>query len=38
VTLIGGHSVDNEQIMFRYSVTGVIDPKQSGDKFGRARG
>ncbi len=25
VTLIGGHSVDNEQIMFGYSVTGVID-------------
>src|SRR5207244_12186893 len=27
VALIGGHSVDNEQIMFGYSVTGVIDPK-----------
>ena len=26
VTLIGGHSVDNEQIMFGYSVTGLIDP------------
>ncbi len=26
VTLIGGHSVANEQIMFGYSVTGVIDP------------
>jgi selenide,water dikinase len=26
VTLIGGHSVDNEQIMFGYSVTGVIHP------------
>jgi selenide,water dikinase len=26
VTLIGGHSVDNLQIMFGYSVTGVIDP------------
>jgi selenide,water dikinase len=26
VTLIGGHSVDNQQIMFGYSVTGVIDP------------
>lgn len=25
VTLVGGHSVDNEQIMFGYSVTGVID-------------
>ena len=39
VTLVGGHSVDNEQIMFGYSVTGVIDPNkiarnacaQSGD-------
>jgi selenide,water dikinase len=28
VTLIGGHSVDNEQIMFGYSVTGVIDPQK----------
>ncbi|MGI9065282.1 MAG: selenide, water dikinase SelD [Pyrinomonadaceae bacterium] len=26
VTLIGGHSVDSEQIMFGYSVTGTIDP------------
>ena len=26
VTLIGGHSVDNTQIMFGYSVTGVINP------------
>lgn len=26
VTLIGGHSVDNQQIMFGYSITGVIDP------------
>jgi selenide,water dikinase len=26
VVLVGGHSVDNEQIMFGYSVTGVIDP------------
>jgi len=26
VTLVGGHSVDNQQIMFGYSVTGVIDP------------
>jgi selenide,water dikinase len=26
VTLIGGHSVDNEQIMFGYSVTGLIHP------------
>ena len=28
VTLLGGHSVDNEQIMFGYSVTGVIDPNK----------
>jgi len=28
VTLIGGHSVDNQQIMFGYSVTGVIDPSK----------
>lgn len=28
VTLIGGHSVDNEQIMFGYSVTGVIHPNK----------
>jgi selenide,water dikinase len=26
VTLIGGHSVDSQQIMFGYSVTGVIHP------------
>ena len=26
VTLIGGHSVDNQQIMFGYAITGVIDP------------
>jgi len=28
VTLIGGHSVDNEQIMFGYAVTGIIDPRK----------
>lgn len=28
VTLLGGHSVDNEQIMFGYSVTGLIDPSK----------
>ena len=28
VTLIGGHSVDNTQIMFGYSVTGLINPNQ----------
>ncbi len=28
VTLVGGHSVDNDQIMFGYAVTGVIHPDQ----------
>jgi selenide,water dikinase len=28
VTLIGGHSVDNEQIMFGYAITGLIDPNK----------
>lgn len=28
VTLLGGHSVDNEQIMFGYAVTGTIHPNQ----------
>jgi len=28
VTLLGGHSVDNAQIMFGYAVTGVIDPRK----------
>src|SRR5688572_1855146 len=28
VMLIGGHSVDNAQIMFGYSVTGIIDPNE----------
>ena len=37
VTLIGGHSVDNEQIMFGYSVTGVIDPNKIATNSG-ARG
>jgi len=40
VTLIGGHSVDNQQIMFGYSVTGIIDPnkvaKNSGARAGDA--
>jgi selenide,water dikinase len=26
VSLLGGHSVDNDQIMFGYAVTGTIDP------------
>ena len=28
VALIGGHSVDNQQIMFGYAITGTIDPRK----------
>ena len=38
VTLIGGHSVDNEQIMFGYSVTGVIDPEKIATNAGAQTG
>jgi selenide,water dikinase len=38
VTLIGGHSVDNEQIMFGYSVTGVIDPGRIATNSGARAG
>ena len=38
VTLIGGHSVDNEQIMFGYSVTGVIDPEKVATNSGARPG
>ena len=38
VTLIGGHSVDNEQIMFGYSVTGVIDPNKIATNAGARPG
>lgn len=38
VTLIGGHSVDNAQIMFGYSVTGVIDPNQVATNSGARPG
>jgi selenide,water dikinase len=38
VALIGGHSVDNEQIMFGYSVTGVIDPNQVATNAGARPG
>ena len=38
VTLIGGHSVDNEQIMFGYSVTGVIDPNHVATNAGARPG
>jgi selenide,water dikinase len=38
VTLIGGHSVDNQQIMFGYSVTGVIDPNKIATNAGARPG
>ena len=38
VTLIGGHSVDNAQIMFGYSVTGVIDPNKIATNAGARPG
>ncbi len=38
VTLIGGHSVDSEQIMFGYSVTGVIDPAKIASNAGARAG
>src|SRR5689334_2281162 len=38
VVLIGGHSVDNEQIMFGYSVTGVIDPNKVATNAGARTG
>lgn len=38
VTLIGGHSVDCEQIMFGYSVTGVIDPEKIATNAGARAG
>ena len=38
VTLIGGHSVDSEQIMFGYAVTGVIDPAKIASNSGARAG
>jgi len=38
VALVGGHSVDNEQIMFGYSVTGMIDPNQVATNAGARPG
>ena len=38
VTLIGGHSVDNAQIMFGYSVTGIIDPNKVAKNSGAQPG
>lgn len=38
VTLIGGHSVDSQQIMFGYSVTGAINPKKIATNAGARPG
>jgi len=38
IALVGGHSVDNEQIMFGYSVTGVIDPNHVATNAGARPG
>ncbi len=38
IALIGGHSVDNEQIMFGYSVTGTIDPNRVAKNSGARPG
>ena len=38
VVLVGGHSVDNEQIMFGYSVTGVINPQRIATNAGARPG
>jgi selenide, water dikinase len=38
VSLIGGHSVDNDQIMFGYAVTGVIDPNKIATNSGANSG
>ena len=38
VALLGGHSVDNQQIMFGYSVTGVIDPNKVATNAGARAG
>ena len=38
VVLVGGHSVDNADIMFGYSVTGIIDPNQIATNSGARPG
>ena len=38
VVLLGGHSVDNAQIMFGYAVTGTIDPRQVATNAGACAG
>ena len=38
VALLGGHSVDSQQIMFGYSVTGLIDPRKVATNGGAVPG
>jgi selenide,water dikinase len=38
VVLLGGHSVDNQQIMFGYAITGVIDPQKVAPNSGARPG
>lgn len=38
VMLVGGHSVDNDQIMFGYSVTGLIHPERAATNAGARPG
>ncbi len=38
VRLLGGHSVDNQQIMFGYAVTGLIDPRRVAANSGARAG
>jgi selenide, water dikinase len=38
ISLIGGHSVNNKQIMFGYSVTGIIDPRKIATNSGAQPG
>lgn len=38
VALLGGHSVDNAQIMFGYAVTGIIDPRKVATNAGAKPG
>ena len=38
VVLLGGHSVDNAQIMFGYSVTGTVDPRHVATNTGARAG
>ncbi|HWC76597.1 MAG TPA: selenide, water dikinase SelD [Blastocatellia bacterium] len=38
VALLGGHTVDNQQIMFGYSVTGLIDPEKVATNTGARAG